>query len=157
MCAGSLSLIRTRGGASSSNCGHIASLTTDIEDPCVPTVLWYRFYMQFIVPAQPRLRTSPPAGDNWIHEIKFDGWRIQLHKEGRSVAIYTKNGYRCAHKIELIAGRGVHRPSNAGTYNNSAIDYGALRAAGPTEFRRGRWRRRSDTNHASGDRTALQP
>jgi ATP-dependent DNA ligase len=57
----------------------------------------------FIVPARPKIRTSPPPGDAWIHEIKFDGWRIQLHKEGRSVAIYTKNGHRCAHKVELIA------------------------------------------------------
>jgi bifunctional non-homologous end joining protein LigD len=48
--------------------------------------------MFFIEPAQPKLRTSPPLGDAWTHEIKFDGWRIQLHKEGRSVAIYTKNG-----------------------------------------------------------------
>jgi len=25
--------------------------------------------MQFIVPAQPKIRTSPPRGDAWIHEI----------------------------------------------------------------------------------------
>jgi ATP-dependent DNA ligase len=58
--------------------------------------------MHFIRPAQPKLRTIPPQGDTWIHEIKFDGWRAQLHKQGRSVAIYTKNGHRCAHRVELI-------------------------------------------------------
>jgi ATP-dependent DNA ligase len=24
---------------------------------------------------------SSPRGDGWIHEAKFDGWRIQLHKD----------------------------------------------------------------------------
>jgi ATP-dependent DNA ligase len=24
---------------------------------------------------------SPPTGDGGIHEAKFDGWRIQLHKD----------------------------------------------------------------------------
>jgi bifunctional non-homologous end joining protein LigD len=28
-----------------------------------------------------------------LHEVKFDGWRIQLHKDGRSVAAFTKNGH----------------------------------------------------------------
>jgi bifunctional non-homologous end joining protein LigD len=45
--------------------------------------------MQFIVPAQPKLRSSPPVGDAWLHEAKFDGWRIQLHKHGSLVRLYT--------------------------------------------------------------------
>jgi ATP-dependent DNA ligase len=27
------------------------------------------------------------------HEIKFDGWRIQLHKHGGSAAAFTENGH----------------------------------------------------------------
>jgi ATP-dependent DNA ligase len=27
-----------------------------------------------------------------VHEIKFDGWRIQLYKRGNSFAIYTRSG-----------------------------------------------------------------
>ena len=69
--------------------------------------------MFFIQSAQPELRTSPPQGDAWIHEVKFDGWRVQLHKEGRSVAIYTKNGHRCAHKLELIAAAITHLPARS--------------------------------------------
>src|SRR5262249_4676473 len=42
--------------------------------------------------AQGDRRASPPNGKGWLHEIKFDGWRIQLHKQGPTVAIYTKNG-----------------------------------------------------------------
>ena len=69
--------------------------------------------MFFIVPAVPKLRASPPAGDAWIHEIKFGDWRIPLHKEGRSVAIYTKNGHRCAQKIKLSAAALAHLPARS--------------------------------------------
>jgi ATP-dependent DNA ligase len=27
-----------------------------------------------------------------VHEIKFEGWRIQLYKRGNSFAIYTRSG-----------------------------------------------------------------
>src|SRR5262245_1651036 len=53
--------------------------------------------MQFVVPAAPKLRTSPPVGDAWIHEVKFDGCRIQLHKFPSTVSVYSKGGsdFRC--------------------------------------------------------------
>jgi bifunctional non-homologous end joining protein LigD len=38
----------------------------------------------YLPPAAPTLRSTPPHGEQWLHEIKFDGWRIQLHKHGRS-------------------------------------------------------------------------
>ena len=46
----------------------------------------------FIPPSNPILRSEPPSGEGWLHEIKFDGYRAQLHKDGDDVAIYSKNG-----------------------------------------------------------------
>jgi len=46
----------------------------------------------FIVPSAPVHRQSPPNGTEWIHEIKFDGWRIQLHKDGDTAKFYSRNG-----------------------------------------------------------------
>jgi hypothetical protein len=37
----------------------------------------------------PALRSVPPRGEKWLHEIKFDGWRIQVHKYGGSAAAFT--------------------------------------------------------------------
>jgi ATP-dependent DNA ligase len=34
----------------------------------------------FIIPSVPVLKREPPKGPQWIHEVKFDGWRGQLHK-----------------------------------------------------------------------------
>jgi ATP-dependent DNA ligase len=35
-------------------------------------------------PAAPALRSASPSVEQWLHEVKFDDWRIQLHKHGRS-------------------------------------------------------------------------
>jgi bifunctional non-homologous end joining protein LigD len=31
----------------------------------------------FIQPQLAILKTRPPAGDKWVHEIKFDGYRVK--------------------------------------------------------------------------------
>jgi bifunctional non-homologous end joining protein LigD len=46
----------------------------------------------FIAPAIPGLKSSPPAGEARSHELKLDGYRVRLHKAGRAVTIYSKNG-----------------------------------------------------------------
>ena len=46
----------------------------------------------FIKPMAPTLSKIPPAGPNWLHEVKFDGWRMQLHVEDGTATLYSKNG-----------------------------------------------------------------
>ena len=65
---------------------------------------------EFILPCSPTLRARPPTGDAWLHEIKFDGWRIQLHKRGRDVALYTKNGHDYTKRLPVNRGRGRSTP-----------------------------------------------
>ena len=38
------------------------------------------------------MRTRLPKGEGWFYKVKFDGYRMQVHKAGRSVTLYTKNG-----------------------------------------------------------------
>jgi hypothetical protein len=38
----------------------------------------------FILPCQPALADRPPAGPGWLHEIKFDGYRV-ARKDGERV------------------------------------------------------------------------
>jgi bifunctional non-homologous end joining protein LigD len=59
--------------------------------------------MRFIPPAQPALRSAPPRGSQWLHEVKFDGWRIQLHKDARGPGVLTKKGHDYARLFKLIA------------------------------------------------------
>jgi bifunctional non-homologous end joining protein LigD len=48
--------------------------------------------VRFIPPALATLRSSPPAGEKWQYELKFDGWRVQLHKAGATAVAFGKNG-----------------------------------------------------------------
>jgi ATP-dependent DNA ligase len=46
----------------------------------------------FIPPCEPTLRDRLPKGEGWVYEVKFDGNRMQVHKAGNSVKLYTRNG-----------------------------------------------------------------
>lgn len=45
----------------------------------------------FISPQLPRLVTSAPAEAGWIHEMKFDGYRMQGHLQNGLAHLYTRN------------------------------------------------------------------
>ena len=49
--------------------------------------------LAFIEPMLPTLVEAPPQGGDWIHEVKFDGYRSQLVKEFDRVRIFTRNGF----------------------------------------------------------------
>jgi len=45
----------------------------------------------FIPPALATLRASAPTGDRWLHEIKFDGYRLQAHIRDGKVTLLTRS------------------------------------------------------------------
>jgi bifunctional non-homologous end joining protein LigD len=45
----------------------------------------------FIKPQLATLKAKAPAGD-WLHEIKYDGYRIQLHLNAGRKRAFTRNG-----------------------------------------------------------------
>jgi bifunctional non-homologous end joining protein LigD len=47
----------------------------------------------FIPPSLAELAASPPKGAGWLHEIKFDGYRLQAHVAGKAVRLFTRNGH----------------------------------------------------------------
>jgi bifunctional non-homologous end joining protein LigD len=54
----------------------------------------------------PQLCTSverPPGGEGWGHEIKFDGYRMQLRVEDGKVSLKTRKGLDWTGKFEAIA------------------------------------------------------
>jgi bifunctional non-homologous end joining protein LigD len=44
----------------------------------------------FILPCQPALADRPPAGPGWLHEIKFDGYRVIARKDGGQVRLWAR-------------------------------------------------------------------
>ena len=49
--------------------------------------------LKFIEPLMPTLVEKPPEGEDWIHEVKFDGYRSQLVIDEDGTRIYTRNGH----------------------------------------------------------------
>ncbi len=41
----------------------------------------------------PTVARSVPAGHEWFHEIKYDGYRLRLERDGDRVRLTTNGGY----------------------------------------------------------------
>src|SRR3954471_7737133 len=46
---------------------------------------------------------KPPNGSNWVHEIKFDGYRLQVHKREATVQCFTRRGYDWSERFPTLA------------------------------------------------------
>ncbi len=46
----------------------------------------------FVEPALASLRAAPPSGSRWMHEIKFDGYRLQARLSGGELRLLTRGG-----------------------------------------------------------------
>jgi bifunctional non-homologous end joining protein LigD len=44
-------------------------------------------------PCLPTRTTKVPAGPDWIHEIKHDGYRLIVHRQDKVVRLFTRNGH----------------------------------------------------------------
>jgi len=47
---------------------------------------------KFVAPQLATLTEAPPSGDEWLHEIKYDGYRAIAALAGGDVRIYTRTG-----------------------------------------------------------------
>ena len=56
----------------------------------------------FIPPCQPSVAQRPPSGPGWAHELKHDGYRLQLHVRDGRVRLYTMNGNDWAKRYSRI-------------------------------------------------------
>ncbi len=58
----------------------------------MPPRLRSRPITHFIEPCLPRPAKQPPAGRDWVHEIKHDGFRIMARRDSDRVRLLTRNG-----------------------------------------------------------------
>lgn len=57
----------------------------------------------FIPPELATLRSEPPVGEAWVHEIKLDGYRIQAHIRDGAWTLYSRNGLDWTSRFPTIA------------------------------------------------------
>ncbi|HUR56096.1 MAG TPA: DNA polymerase ligase N-terminal domain-containing protein, partial [Opitutaceae bacterium] len=58
----------------------------------------------FVSPCLATLSNSVPAAGDWVHEIKFDGYRMQGRLSGGLITLKTRTGLDWTHKFASIAG-----------------------------------------------------
>ena len=57
----------------------------------------------FVPPCIPTRGHKPPAGPDWVHEIKHDGYRLQVRRVGDTVRLFTRRGYDWSARYPAIA------------------------------------------------------
>ena len=50
----------------------------------------------------PVLKRAPPSGPEWLHEVKHDGWRAQLHRHDGGAVILSKSGKDISGRFAVI-------------------------------------------------------
>jgi bifunctional non-homologous end joining protein LigD len=89
----------------------------------------------FIEPQLCATLARPPNGDRWVHEIKFDGYRLQLRVDGGVATLKTRKGLDWTPKFRAIAKDAAALPNAiidgevVALDANGAPDFAALQAA----------------------------
>ncbi|MDR6827957.1 bifunctional non-homologous end joining protein LigD [Bosea sp. BE271] len=89
----------------------------------------------FIAPQLCETVERPPTGAKWLHEIKFDGYRIQMRVAGGEVSLKTRKGLDWSAKYPEIVVAGSELPDCildgeiCALDENGAPDFAALQAA----------------------------
>ena len=90
---------------------------------------------EFIEPELCKPVDRPPLGAGWGHEVKFDGYRLQLRIANGEVTLKTRKGLDWTHKFQAIADAAADMPNAiidgevAALDDNGSPDFAALQAA----------------------------
>nr|WP_249156764.1 DNA ligase D [Bradyrhizobium diazoefficiens] len=89
----------------------------------------------FVAPQLCTLVERPPAGEGWCHEIKFDGYRVQLRVEDGEATLKTRKGLDWTGKFGAIAQEAATLPDVmidgeiVALDHNGAPNFSSLQAA----------------------------
>jgi bifunctional non-homologous end joining protein LigD len=78
----------------------------------------------FVAPCLATLADKPPDSGNWIHEIKFDGYRIQARLERGKVKLLTRRGLDWTDKFPTIAQAVAQLPAQAALIDGELVAEG---------------------------------
>lgn len=85
-------------------------------------------------PVQPqlaKLADAVPTGDEWIHEIKYDGYRLLCTVQNRDVHLWTRNQLEWTHRFAAIAAAAAELPCESAFLDGEVV---ALDENGASNF-----------------------
>src|SRR5215208_2603741 len=79
----------------------------------------------FIEPCDPSLRQRAPAGDDWVYEIKADGYRAQVHVHDGNATAYSRTGLNWTGQFSVITEAAEQLAVRQAVFDGEAVVYGA--------------------------------
>jgi len=79
-------------------------MRTTAFEPCLPT------------PAK-----QVPSGPDWLHEIKHDGYRVIVQREGKRVRLFTRNGHDWTDRYPLIVEAALRNRATSFVIDGEAV------------------------------------
>jgi bifunctional non-homologous end joining protein LigD len=76
-------------------------------DPCIPT-----------------RGTKVPDRPDWLHEIKHDGYRLIIQREGKRVRLFTRNAYDWSQRFPLIVEAALRNRQSSFVIDGEAVQLG---------------------------------
>jgi bifunctional non-homologous end joining protein LigD len=88
-------------------------------------------FPRFIEPLFATQWEHPPAGDNLVHEIKYDGYRLQISRSDAGIHAYTRRGYDWAARFPTVTAAAAQLKTHAAMLDGEAV---VVTPAGDTDF-----------------------
>ncbi len=79
----------------------------------------------FIAPMLCKLVDAPPVSKGWLHEEKYDGYRLQVVKKGAQVIVRTRDGLDWTPKFPAIAAAAQKLQANSVIIDGEAVVFNA--------------------------------
>jgi ATP-dependent DNA ligase len=79
----------------------------------------------FVEPCIPTRAVKPPGGPDWVHEIKHDGYRLIVRRDGDMVRLFTRRGHDWSGRYPAIARAALKLRARSFTIDGEAAVCGA--------------------------------
>jgi bifunctional non-homologous end joining protein LigD len=65
--------------------------------------------------------TAAPTGDDWLHEVKFDGYRVLIHLNNGKARCLTRNGHDWTDRFRRIADAATNFPAESAILDGEVV------------------------------------
>jgi bifunctional non-homologous end joining protein LigD len=72
-------------------------------------------------PCVPSRAVKVPAGPDWIHEVKHDGYRLIVQRDGKRVRLFTRNGHDWTDRYPVIVEAALRNRSTSFVIDGEAV------------------------------------
>ena len=100
------------------------SLFARLRRPISRIMKFKRIPAGFVIPARPITAATPPTGPDWVHEIKHDGYRLIVWRDGSIVRLYSRNAIDLTARLSAIATAAGRIKAESFTIDGEAVVLG---------------------------------